>query len=98
MAKLTLDVPDEMATALEVLGREAGRTSSEQVAAILDDHLGEYARELARFHRMIADADANSIRHDAAEVFSSSREQELRERLERRVATEADAAATGERP
>ncbi len=57
MAKLTLDVPDEMATALEVLGRKQEQTAEEYGAAFLERHLGQWSRQLAHFHGLIREGE-----------------------------------------
>ncbi len=57
MAKLEIDVSDEMIQVLARMGEKSGKTPTEALAALLDREIGVYVEDQKRFNDLIAEGD-----------------------------------------
>ncbi|MEM7807758.1 MAG: hypothetical protein AAF561_06575 [Planctomycetota bacterium] len=84
MAKLEIEVSDEMLQVLARMGEKSGKSPAEALIALLDREVGVYVEDQKRFNDLIAEGDDNGPAIVADDAFWERKHRQLQERLELR--------------
>lgn len=82
MAKLEIDVPDEMIQVLSRMGEKSGKSPTEALLALLDREIGVYVEDQKRFNDLIAEGDDSGPAVPYTEEVRERQRRQMRERIE----------------
>ncbi|MEM1012901.1 MAG: hypothetical protein AAGI46_11860 [Planctomycetota bacterium] len=82
MAKLEIEVSDEMIQVLARMGEKSGKSPAEALMALLDREIGVYVEDQKRFNDLIAEGDDSGPAIPVTDEYWAQEERHMEEQMD----------------